>query len=50
MPIAASRVTAGDMDGDGRNDLAVLGVDNQCLVLMQSHAAPGVFDAPRPLS
>ena len=49
LPISASRVAAGDVDGDGRNDLLVLGGDNECFKLIQSHAAPGVFQAPQPL-
>lgn len=49
MPITASRVAAGDLDGDGLNDLIVLGDHNQCLALIQSHAVPGTFSAPRPL-
>ncbi len=49
LPIAASRVAAGDIDGDGLNDLVVLGSDNQCLVLIQSHTAPGTFNVPHKL-
>lgn len=49
MPIAITRVGAGDIDGDGREDLVVLGGNNQVLVLLQSHTAPGTFDAPYPL-
>jgi len=37
MPIAVNRMAAGDIDGDGLNDLVVLGVENQCLVLIQSN-------------
>jgi hypothetical protein len=46
LPIAASRVAAGDIDGDGLNDLVVLGGNNQCLVLIQSHSVPGTFNTP----
>lgn len=46
LPIAASCVAAGDIDGDGLNDLVVLGGDNQCLVLIQSHTMPGTFNTP----
>ena len=49
MPIAVSRVAAGDIDGDGLNDLLVLGDNNQCLVLIQSHTVSGTFNAPQTL-
>jgi len=49
MPIAVSRVTACDIDGDGLNDLIVLGKDNQPLVLIQSQTMPGNFSGPRSL-
>jgi len=49
LTINASRVAAGDIDGDGRNDLVVLGEDNQCFKLIQSHTAPGVFQGAEPL-
>jgi len=48
MPASVSRVTAGDLDGDGRNDLVLLGAENQCLVLFQS-TSPGTFLPPRAL-
>jgi hypothetical protein len=44
LPIAASRVAAGDIDGDGLNDLVILGGDNRSLVLIQSHTQPGTFN------
>jgi hypothetical protein len=46
MPFAASRVAAGDLNGDGLLDLAVLGAGNRLLVLLQSAAAPGSFGPP----
>jgi hypothetical protein len=45
MPISASRLAAGDVDGDGLNDLVVLGGDNQVVLLLQS--SPGTFLAPQ---
>lgn len=47
MPISASRVAAGDLDGDGLADLAVLGSGNRLFVMRQSAAAPGTFLAPQ---
>ena len=47
MPIAVSRVAAGDLDGDGRSDIVLLGGSNQSLVMFQT--APGAFEAPRAL-
>ena len=49
MPIAVSRVAAGDLDGDDRNDLVLLGEDNRCLVAFQSRTTAGTFTAPRAL-
>ena len=49
LPIAASRVAAGDIDGDGLNDIVILGGDNKCLVLIQSHTQPGTFNMPHQL-
>ena len=51
-PSGTSRITAGDVDADGRTDLVILAGEEQgvrCLVLVQSHGAPGEFAAPRPL-
>jgi hypothetical protein len=47
MPIASSRLAAGDLDGDDRNDLVVLGGENQVLLLLQSASQPGTFLAPQ---
>jgi hypothetical protein len=50
LPISASCVAAGDLDGDGLADLAVLGSGNhlsQLLVMRQSAAVPGTFLAPQ---
>jgi len=50
MPVASSRVAIGDVDGDGLNDLVVLGGANQVFVLRQSSTARGSFLAPQILS
>jgi hypothetical protein len=42
-------IAAGDLDGDGRNDLVLLGGENECRVMIQSHTTPGAFQPPRPL-
>ena len=49
MPFSVSRVAAGDIDGDGLNDLVVLGDENECMVLIQSHDIKGTFNSPKPL-
>jgi hypothetical protein len=33
LPIASSRMTAGDVDGDGRNEVVVLGAEDRFVVL-----------------
>lgn len=50
MPISSSRVTAGDINGDGLNDLVVLGKDSQVLVSLQSATAVGTFLPPQRLN
>jgi hypothetical protein len=49
MPISVSRIAAGDIDDDGLNDLVVLGGENQCMVLIQSHIMIGTFNPPKSL-
>ena len=49
MPISVSRLTAGDINNDGLNDLVVLGEDNQCMILTQSQTIIGTFNPPIPL-
>jgi hypothetical protein len=39
-------VAAGDLNGDGLLDLAVLGAGNRLLMLLQSATTPGSFGAP----
>jgi hypothetical protein len=46
---SVSRIAAGDVDGDGRQDLVLLGADNECNVMLQSRTIPGAFEPPRPL-
>lgn len=46
LPFSASRVAAGDLNGDGLLDLSVLGAGNRVLVLLQVAAAPGSFGPP----
>ncbi len=42
-------IAAGDLDGDGRNDLVLLGGESECRVMIQSRSTPGTFEPPRPL-
>jgi hypothetical protein len=43
MPFSASRVAAGDVNGDGLNDLVVFGGSNQVIVLRQDMNNRGTF-------
>lgn len=49
MPAMMSRINAGDIDGDGLNDLVLLGGDNRAFVMLQSRTARGTFVSPRAL-
>lgn len=49
VPFGVNAIAAGDVDGDGRNDLVLLAGENECRVMIQSHTTPGTFEAPRPL-
>jgi hypothetical protein len=49
LPFSASRAAAGDVDGDGRPDLVLLGGTNQAWLLLNSAAQPGTFGAPQRL-
>jgi hypothetical protein len=46
MPFASTRVAAGDINGDGLNDLVVLGGNNRVIVLLQSATSAGTYLAP----
>jgi hypothetical protein len=48
VPLNVERIAAGDVDGDGLQDLVLLG-ENQCYVMLQSRVVPGAFEPARPL-
>jgi hypothetical protein len=43
MPISASRLAAGDLNGDSLMDLVALGSENRVVLVRQSTSAPGNF-------
>jgi hypothetical protein len=43
LGVTTSSITAADLDGDGRNDLVLLGGDNLAFVMLQSVSTPGAF-------
>jgi hypothetical protein len=47
MPVASYQLTAGDINGDGLNDLVVLGSENRAMVLLQSSVTHGTFLVPQ---
>jgi FG-GAP-like repeat len=49
MPVTMSRINAADVNGDGLNDLILLGDSNRAYVMYQSATSPGTFAAPRQL-
>lgn len=46
---APSRIAAGDVDGDGRPDLVLLGEDNAAWLMRNRADQPGTFSAPQRL-
>lgn len=46
LPIASTRIAAGDVNGDGLLDLVLLGGNHQVLLLLQSASVRGTFLAP----
>lgn len=49
VPLNVARIAAGDVDGDGLQDLVLLGEESKCYVMFQSRAIRGAFEAARPL-
>jgi hypothetical protein len=49
VPLDVARIAAGDVDGDGRQDLVLYGGEDRCYVMLQSHEIPGNFEPARPL-
>jgi len=49
IPISASRIAAGDIDGDELNDIVVFEAGNEVLILRQSQTKNGTFISPEPL-
>jgi len=49
VPLDVEHIAAGDVDGDGREDLVLLGLENKCYVMLQSRVLPGEFEPARPL-
>jgi hypothetical protein len=47
--LTVGAIAAGDLDGDGRDDLVLYGGQNDCRVMYQSRTVAGAFEAARPL-